>query len=146
MSEQENKPAIRFRHHFLPNGSVLSVCTQLNHETKDVKVGWSLYNPKDEKWIRKVGNNLARERLAKHPLSFTLSSDEPIICDYLSLRALQVLLVSAQRTHGSDNTVNTKSIPRQTLLEVQIECIILLNQLGRRLGCQDIGSLKATYF
>lgn len=134
-----NNEAVRFRHHFLINGGVLTVCTSLNHENGLVTVGWSIFNPDDSRWVRKVGNDIARKRIKDNPICFVLSSDEPIICDYVSLRALMLILGSAKRMSGDniqDNT--TKTIPRNTLVAIEFEMIRILSLLGERVGLPSI--------
>lgn len=134
-----NKEAVRFRHHFLINGGILSVCTSLNHESGLVTVGWSIFNPDDLKWVRKMGNDIARKRMKNSPLTFTLSADEPVICDYVSLRALMLILGSAKRIGGDIIPVNTtKSIPRSTLVAIEYEMIRILSLLGERIGLPSI--------
>lgn len=133
------KEAVRFRHHFLINGGVLTVCTSLNHDTGNVKVGWSLFNPGDEKWVRKIGNEIARRRLAINPLIFTITDHEPIICDYISLRALLAIIGTSKRTpHNEIPLETTKIIPRGALASIQYEAIKILNLLGQRVGLESI--------
>lgn len=135
----DNKEAVRFRHHFLVNGGVLSVCTSLNHENRTVTVGWSIFNPEDDRWVRKVGNGIAKKRMAENPTVFTLSKDEPVICDYISLRALVFILGTSKRKQGSDlGSGSTRSIPRQTLEAIQFEVVKILSLLGERVGLPSI--------
>ncbi len=84
--------AIRFHHHHLPNGCVLTICGVLNHETREVKFGWSIFNAMDVQWIRKIGNEIARDRLSEEPIIFNLTLDEPILSEYITLRTLIALI------------------------------------------------------
>lgn len=133
--------AIRFRHHFLINDCILSVCTSLNHETRDVAVGWSIFNSADRTWIKKVGNGIARKRMKETPLMFNLSKDEPIICDYISLRALLIILGASKREYDDTIQDNTpRAIYRDTLLAIEYEMIRVLSLLGERVGLPSITS------
>ena len=141
MNLQTQKPAIRFRHHYLASGAILSICTKLNHEARSVDVGWAIFNPEDDRWIRKVGNQVARIRLENEPLKFVLTEDEPVICDYISMRALMVLLVAAKRVRIEDEIFKSPQIiPRYTLAEIQMEIVLVLNLLGQRVGLPSVFS------
>lgn len=133
------KEAVRFRHHYLVNGGILSVCTSLNHESGIVTVGWSVFNPEDPRWVRKIGNNIARKRMEEKPLVFLLTRDEPCVCDYISLRALMLILGSAKRKSGEGIVEDTtQSIPRNTLVAIEYEMIRILSLLGERVGLPSI--------
>lgn len=135
----ENQSAIRFRHHFLVNGAVLTVCTNLNHILRTVDIGWSLFNPGDDKWVRKVGNDIARDRIKNETLTFNLSEDEPVICDYLSLRSLMLILASAKRQPKTPiDQSSTQTIPRASLTAIEYEMIRLISLLGQRIGVPSI--------
>jgi hypothetical protein len=108
------------RHHFLPNGCILTVCTSLDYNTREVKVGYALFNAEDERWIRKHGNTIARARLEDDDLSFNLTQSEPILCDYISIRALLLILSTG------------KYIQKSSLQAIQFEIINILNLLGLR--------------
>lgn len=139
MNLQTKKPAVRFRHHYLASGAILSICTKLDHEALTVDVGWSIFNPDDDRWIRKVGNQIARTRLENDPIKFVLTEDEPVICDYISMRALMALLVAAKRFRKEDYYFKSPQIiPRYTLAEIQMEIILVLNLLGQRIGLPSI--------
>lgn len=115
-----NMNPTRMRHHFLPNGCVLTVCTSLDYNTRDVKVGYALFNAKDDRWIRKHGNAIARARLEDDDLSFNLTQSEPILCDYISIRALLLILSTG------------KYIQKSSLQAIQFEIINILDLLGLR--------------
>lgn len=134
----DQKPAVRFRHHFLQSGSVLTVCTRLNYETRNVDVGWSLFNHEDRRWVRRFGNQIARERMDTAPLKFSLTGDEPILCDYISMRALMLLFVAAKRNGNSIQEGTPQVIPRTTLAEIQFEIFLMLNLLGQRVGLRSV--------
>ena len=135
----EKKEALRFRHHFLINGGVLTICTSLNHETRSVKVGWSLFNPNDQRWVRRQGNDNARRRLNEFPLEFILTQNEPILCDYISLRALMLVFAAAKRhPHEPYTNDSTQVIPRQVLSVLQYEMIRIISLLGQRLNLPSI--------
>lgn len=135
--------AMRFRHHFLMNGSILTVCTSLNHETREVKAGWSLFNPNDDHWIRKFGNSIALNRLEKFPLKITLSEDEPILCDYISHRVLMLILIASNQKFKNveDITIHSPSqIPDTVLQAIQFESIRILDLVGMRINLSSITS------
>ena len=134
----QKQPAVRFRHHFLTSGSVLTVCTRLHHDSRDVEVGWSLFNHEDKRWVRRVGNELARTRMFAAPLKFTLTTDEPILCDYISMRALMLIFVAAKREANAIKEGTPQVIPRTTLAEIQFEMLLILNLLGQRVGLRSI--------
>lgn len=89
-------PVVRYRHHFLENGAILTICSELDHNTRNVRVGWSCWNPDDKRWVKRDGNKLAISRMNEYNYSFTLSESEPILCDYISIRALQVIFVNSR--------------------------------------------------
>jgi hypothetical protein len=128
--------AVRFRHHFLSNSAVLTICTQLDYDTRVVRVGWAVFNPNDDRWVRKVGTTLARERMLTANLSFTLTQNEPILCDYISLRALMLMLgaVSDKAVVSGHHEDLPSSIPKDTLEAIIVEIISILGLLGRRVG------------
>lgn len=132
------KPAVRFRHHFLQSGSVLTICTRLNHDTRNIEVGWGLFNRDDQRWIRRLGNQIARNRMDTAPLVFNLTKDEPILCDYISMRALMVLFVAAKREGGAYQEGTPQIIPRNILAEVQFEMVMILNLIGQRVGLRSV--------
>jgi len=130
----DQKSAVRFRHHFLASGSVLTVCTRLNYDTLDVDVGWSLYNHEDKRWVRRFGNQIARERMDTSPLKFSITNDEPILCDYISMRALMLIFVAAKRQGSHFQEGTPQIIPRTSLVDIQLEMLFILNLLGQRVG------------
>jgi|PlaIllAssembly_1097288.scaffolds.fasta_scaffold00001_159 hypothetical protein len=134
----DQKPAVRFRHHFLASGSVLTVCTRLDYETRNIDVGWSLFNHEDRRWVRRFGNQMARERMDASSLKFSLTSDEPILCDYISMRALMLIFVAAKRESNHFQEGTPQIIPRTTLAEIQFEIFMMLNLLGQRVGLRSI--------
>jgi hypothetical protein len=138
MMNIENR-AIRFRHHFLSNAAILTICTHLDYDTRVVRVGWAIFNPKDDRWIRKIGSMLARERMLKDNLAFTLTQNEPILCDYISLRALMLIIgaVSDKATINGHHEDLPRSIPKDTLEAILIEIISILDLLGRRIGLRS---------
>lgn len=138
MSNDQKQPAVRFRHHFLASGSILSVCTRLHHDSLNVEVGWSLFNHEDKRWVRRVGNELARTRMDQTPLKFSLSPDEPILCDYISMRSLLLIFAAAKRTGGSIKEGTPQIIPRETLVDIQFEILMILNLLGQRVGLRSV--------
>lgn len=134
---------LRFRHHFLSTNAILTICTHLNHETRTVDVGWSLFNPNDFRWIKKKGNEIARNRLINHPLHYILSKDEPILCDYLSVRSLLVVLGSIYTFLNEQKTEEEyKNHPISTSMEtwkaIQFECLHMINLLGNRIGLPSL--------
>lgn len=135
--------ALRFRHHHLCNGGVLTVCTNLRHDDRAVDVGWSIFNPSDNRWIRKEGAIIAKNRLFNNKLSFTLSEAEPILCDYISLRALLLIMAVSKEPAGSYSLEihpydHPNIIPKPTLQAIQFECIEILNLVGQRVGLRDL--------
>jgi hypothetical protein len=136
----EKKTAQRFRHHFLVNGAILTVCTSLDYETREVSVGWSVFNPNDDRWIRKFGNNMARMRLLHFPIKFKLTEDEPILCDYISMKALLLMLGTSGKKPDDNHEHYTCSIPVETRTAIQFEMIHILSLLGMRVGLNSIDS------
>lgn len=138
MLNTECKEATRFRHHFLTNGGILTVATSLEYETRKVRVGWAIFNPADVRWIRKFGAILARGRMNDSPLYFTLTDDEPVMCDYISLRALQLILVNSGKDKSEipEGTLqeHPSSIPKNTLCAIQYESYRIMHLLGQRVG------------
>lgn len=134
----DQKPAVRFRHHFLQSGSILTICTRLDYSTRNVEVGWSLFNHEDKRWIRRQGNQRARERMESTPLVFHLTSGEPILCDYISMRALMLLFVSSKRDGNAYQEGTPQIIPRTTLAEIQFEMFLILNLIGQRVGLRSV--------
>lgn len=132
------KPAVRFRHHFLQSGSILTICTRLNYDTRNIEVGWSLFNHDDKRWVRRLGNQIARDRMNSSPLVFSITKDEPILCDYISMRALMLLFVAAKRDGNAYQEGTPQIIPRTTLAEVQFEIFMILNLLGQRVGLRSV--------
>ena len=130
--------AMRFRHHFLQSGSILTICTRLNYDTRNVELGWSLFNVEDKRWVRRLGNQLARERMNTDPLVFSLTQDEPILCDYISMKALMLVFVAAKREGNAYQKGTPQIIPRTTLAEIQFEILMILNLLGQRLGLRSV--------
>lgn len=125
----------RFRHHHLSNNAILTVCTSLDHDKKEVKVGWAIFNPNDQRWDRKYGNQLALHRLTYHPLRFIMTEDEPIVCDYISLRALCVILVA---TCEKEDEHHPSCIPLTTKQAIQLEMVKIVGFLGTRCNLNDI--------
>lgn len=136
----ETKIAQRFRHHFLVNGAVLTVCTRLDYDTREVAVGWSVFNPNDQRWVRKIGNNIARFRLTEHPIKFKLTEYEPILCDYISMKALLLIIGVSGTTPESDDEHHPSAIPADTRTAIQFEMIHILSLLGMRVGLVSIDS------
>lgn len=132
------QPAVRFRHHFLASGSILTICTRLHHDSRDVEVGWSLFNHEDKRWVRRLGNQIARNRMNTTPLSFSLTADEPILCDYISMRALMLVFIASKREGNSIKEGTPQVIPRTSLAEIQFEMLMMLNLLGQRVGLRSI--------
>jgi len=132
------QPAVRFRHHFLASGSILTICTRLNYDTHTVEVGWSLFNHEDKRWIRRFGNQIARDRMNMTPLTFSLTVDEPILCDYISMRALMLVSVAAKRQGNNHQEGTPQIIPRSSLADIQFEILMILNLLGQRVGLNSI--------
>lgn len=132
------QPAVRFRHHFLASGSVLTVCTRLNYDNRNVEVGWSLYNHDDQRWVRRFGNTIARDRMNTTPLVFSLTKDEPILCDYISMRALMLIFVAAKREGNAIKEGTPQVIPRASLVDIQFEMLMILNLLGQRVGLRSV--------
>jgi hypothetical protein len=132
--------ALRFRHHHLPNGAVLTVCTNLRHEERQVDVGWSVFNPTDDRWIRKVGCEIAKNRLFSNQLYFSLSPQEPILCDYISFRALALILAVSNANPSEFDLPEDQPliIPKQTMQSIQFEMIEILNLLGQRVGLPNL--------
>lgn len=135
-----NKVAQRFRHHFMVNGAILTVCTSLDYSNRDVAVGWAIFNPNDRRWIRKVGNELARFRLTHHPIKFRLTENEPVLCDYISLKALLLLLGMSGITPENYSDHHPSAIPAETRTAIQFEMINILSLLGMRVGLKSLGS------
>jgi hypothetical protein len=135
----ETKIAQRFRHHFLVNGAILTVCTSLDYSNRDVSVGWAVFNPNDKRWIRKVGNQIARYRLTDHPLKFKLTENEPILCDYISMKALLLIVGVSGRPPETYFEHHPSSIPVDTRTAIQIEIIHILSLLGMRVGLKSLG-------
>lgn len=136
MCEQKQN-ATRFRHHFLDNGAILTVATCLEYATRNVRVGWAIFNPADKRWVRKLGTYLARNRMDDHPLFFNLTENEPILCDYISLRALLVILGSCVKNKPVPEAVaqeHPTSIPKKTLKAIVMECDYITSLLADRLG------------
>lgn len=136
----ETKIAQRFRHHFLVNGAVLTVCTRLDYKTREVAVGWSLFNPNDDRWIRKVGNNIARLRLTDFPIKFKLTEYEPILCDYISMKALLLIIGVSGAKPENDAEHHPSSIHTDTRTAIQFEMVHILSLLGMRVGLNSIDS------
>ena len=135
----DQKPAVRFRHHFLASGSVLTVCTRLNYDNRNVEVGWSLFNHDDKRWVRRLGNQIARNRMDNTPLTFALTNDEPILCDYISMRALMLIFVASKRESNNHFKEGTPQIiPRTSLADIQFEIFLMLNLLGQRVGLRSV--------
>ena len=132
------QPAVRFRHHFLASGSVLTICTRLNYDSHTVEVGWSLFNHEDKRWIRRFGNQIARDRMNMAPLTFNLTVDEPILCDYISMRALMLIFVAAKREGNVIKEGTPQVIPRTSLVDIQFEMLMILNLLGQRVGLRSV--------
>ena len=135
---ENQKPATRFRHHFLSSGSVLTICTRLNYDTHIVEVGWSLFNHEDDRWIRRYGNQIARDRMNMTPLTFSLTVDEPVLCDYISLKSLMLVFIAARRSGNHQQEGTPQVIPRAILQELQFEMLMLINLLGERLNLPPI--------
>ena len=133
----DQTPAIRFRHHFLQSGSILTICTRLHYDTRNVDVGWSLYNHEDNRWVRRFGNYIARERMNTSPLMFTLTANEPILCDYISMRALMLIFVAAKREGKHYEEGTPQVIRRTSLADIQLEMLMILNLLGQRVGLRS---------
>lgn len=143
MTNTQCKPtnALRYRHHFLSNGGVLTVCTNLRHDSREVDVGWSVFNPQDQRWIKKKGCEIARNRLFNNKLYFSLTKDEPILCDYISFRALALLLVVSGGPvdcYNPNIDDHPAIIPQATRTAMQLEMIEILNLVGKRGGLEDI--------
>ena len=134
----DQKPAVRFRHHFLASGSILTICTRLHHDSRDVEVGWSLFNHEDKRWVRRLGNQIARNRMNTTPLSFSLTADEPILCDYISMRALMLIFVAAKREGNAIKEGTPQVIPRTSLVDIQFEMLMILNLLGQGVGLHSV--------
>ena len=134
----EVKIATRFRHHFLVNGAILSVCTRLNYNTREVAVGWSVFNPNDERWIRKEGNHIAVQRMDLFPIKFSMTNDEPILCDYISFKALLLILGASKKTPNENRENHPSAIPAKTRTAIQFEMIRILSLLGMRIGLVPI--------
>lgn len=88
MNKENN---LRFKHHRLLNGDVLTVVTSLNHYTKTLKVGWALFVFPNNKWKKKEANLIAKTKMKENPLYIILSESEDIQTDYITLRALKVI-------------------------------------------------------
>jgi len=71
-------------------------------------------------------------------LKFSLTSDEPILCDYISMRALMLIFVAAKRESNHFQEGTPQIIPRTTLAEIQFEIFMMLNLLGQRVGLRSI--------
>lgn len=136
----ETKIAQRFRHHFLINGAILTVCTSLNYDTREVTVGWSMFNPNDDRWVRKYGNHISRYRLTNHPIKFKLTEDEPILCDYISMKALLLIIGVSGMKPETELEHHPSSIPTDTRTAIQFEMIHILSLLGMRVGLNSIDS------
>ncbi len=138
----EKTSAQRFRHHFLINGAILTVCTELQYETRQVRVGWSVFNPNDSRWIRKMGNQIARNRLHNNSIYFVLSEAEPVLCDYISLKALMVILGNslAPPEDCPNPADHPSAISAPTRQAIQVEMIAMIDLLGQRVG---LSSLRA---
>lgn len=134
----DTKIAQRFRHHFLVNGAILTVCTSLDYDTREVSVGWSIFNPNDARWIRKFGNNIARTRLIVHPIKFTLTENEPVLCDYISMKSLLLLIGVSGTKPATSPEDHPSSIPVTTRTAIQFEMIHILSLLGMRVGLDSI--------
>lgn len=142
---ETKKDATRFRHHFLNNGGVLTVATCLEYETRTVRVGWAIFNPSDDRWVRKMGTYLARTRMNDNPLRFQLTEDEPIVCDYISLRALTLILAVSDGRNGIPKEVwseHPSAIPKSTLVAIQYECYRIIDLLCQRVGVPVITTCR----
>lgn len=137
--ETEKTNAIRFRHHHLCNGGVLTVCTNVHYTYRLVNVGWALFNPSDKRWIRKQGSKIAKNRMFNNELYFTLSDCEPIICDYISLRALLLIMATSKQYNDKFLPEDHPSIiPKPTIQAIQFEVIEILDLLGQRVGIHSM--------
>lgn len=105
-NNKENK--VRWRHHYLNNGwgSILTVCTVLDHKTRNVKIGYSVFNGKDKYWIRRYGLVSSYKRLVDDGLNFNLSESEPVLCDYISLRSLLLFLAVSNVEYSVSPSTN----------------------------------------
>lgn len=135
--------AIRYRHHHLCNGAILTVCTNLRHEERQVDVGWSIFNPSDKRWVKKLGAEISKHRLFNNKLYFSLTQSEPILCDYISLRALLLIMAVSKEPYESysleiDPDDHPNIIPKPTLQAIQFECIEILNLFGQRVGLKNL--------
>lgn len=134
---KQKKDASRIRHHYLDNGAILTVITCLNYVKRDVQIGWSVFNPTDKVWKKKMGNHIANFRMENYPLSFVLTESEPILSDYISLRALHVILSSSLKekfTFDYDTKEYPDIIPKKTLESIMRECDRISLAFANRLG------------
>lgn len=124
------KGSYRYRHHFLGNGAILSVCTRIDfiaNGSKIVRLGWSCFDPRDGTWIKKVGSGLSKARLDSSEHFYVMVPNEPVICDYVSLRALQYILLN------SSETSDYRLYP-QTRESLFLEMGLLLSNVMKRQG------------
>ena len=91
---------IKFKHHHLNNGNILTVCsaisTMIDESLTLVHLGYAMFNANDKEWNRKKGNKLARSRLLNSGIYFTMDPCDPISHNYLCYRALITLLLAAK--------------------------------------------------
>lgn len=63
---------IKYQHYFLTNDCVLTVASALDKEASKISVGYTICNTKIDKYIKKIGNAIATERLHSNPLLLTI--------------------------------------------------------------------------
>ena len=136
----EKTHAQRFRHHFLLNGAILTICTELEYSTRKVKVGWAIFNPNDSRWVRRIGNQIASYRLNNSPLEFILSPTEPVLCDYISMQAIVVIFINCKNPNPgvTPSSDHPSSIPTVTRQAMQIEIARMVDLIGRRVSLPPI--------
>jgi hypothetical protein len=87
-----------------------------------------------------MGNNMARLRLTEFPIKFKLTEYEPILCDYISMKALLLIIGVSGVKPETDIENHPSSIPIATRTAIQFEMVHILSLLGMRVGLDSINS------
>lgn len=107
---------VRHKHYHLLNGAVLTICSNLNKTSREIKFGWAVFNPNDGTWIKKTGNRISYYRMHTKPFSYVLSDNEPILTDYISMRTL-LMFYAVSKNLIKDDTRSCLTIEMFKLVE-----------------------------
>lgn len=92
---------IKYTHYRLMSGNVLTVCTELNREDNQYRVGYAICNTHADFFVKKTGNRLAYRRMCEYELRVDLNdwlTEDQYKHYYLAHIAIQA--VYADITHS----------------------------------------------